>query len=144
MCCTLQRMPGFGEYQPNPRRDGAPSNFSNLHQDRSTSDRPAQPSWQLAKEDIEMAEHLIDYSQGQRENNSHMNNGQREGDSPSSSQYDLQGANTPSGSGTSIERTRQLTPRSELRERNDSGDNYESQIIPSSEVVTSGQVCRWA
>jgi hypothetical protein len=90
-----------------------------------------------------MAEHLVDYSQGQREGNSHINNGQGEGSSPPSSQYDLQGPTTPSGSRTSFER-RQLTPRSELRERNDSGDNYEPQIIPSSEVVTSGQVCRYA
>jgi hypothetical protein len=89
-----------------------------------------------------MAEHLVDYSQGQRDGNSHINNGQREGGSPSSSQYDLQGANTPSGSGTSFERTRQLTPRSELRERTDSGESYGSPIIPSSEGVTSGQVCR--
>ena len=91
-----------------------------------------------------MAEHLVEYSQGQLESNSHMNNRQGEGCSPSSSQYDFQGANTPSGSGISLERTPQLTPRSEVRERNDSGDNYESQIIQSSEVVTSGQVCRWA
>jgi hypothetical protein len=89
-----------------------------------------------------MAERLVDYSQGQRESSSCMNNGQRDGGSPSSSQYDLQRANTPSVAGISFEPTRQLTPRSELGERNDSGDNYEAQIIPSSEVVTSGQVCR--
>jgi len=89
-----------------------------------------------------MAEHLVDYSQGQRESDSRMNNGQRERGSTSSSQYDLHGTNTPSGSGTSLERTRQLSPRSEMRERSDSSDNYEPQIIPSSKVVTSGQVCR--
>jgi hypothetical protein len=70
----------------------------------------------------------VDYSQGQRDDSSHMNNGQREGGS--------------SGSGKSFERTRQLTPRSELRERNDTGDNFDPPIIPNSEVVTSGQVCR--
>jgi hypothetical protein len=88
-----------------------------------------------------MADHLIDYSQSQRETNSHLN-GQRQGASPSSGQYELQGSNTNSTSGASFERTRQLTPRSELRDRNDSGENYESQIIPSSEIVTSGQICR--
>lgn len=84
----------------------------------------------------------MDYPQVQRNDSGHMSDGQREGGSPSSNQYDLQGANIPSGSGISFERTRQLTPRSELREGNDSGDNYDSPIIPGSEVVTSGQVCR--
>ena len=89
-----------------------------------------------------MAEHLVDYSQGQRDDSSHMNDGQREGGSPLSSQYDFQGVNTSSGSATSLERARQLTPRSELRERNESGDNFDSLIIASSEVATGGQVCR--
>lgn len=83
----------------------------------------------------------MEYSQSQRESNSRMN-GQLEGASRSSNQCELQGSNTTSTSGISFEQTRQLTPRSELREQNESGETYEPQIIPSSEIVTGGQVCR--
>jgi hypothetical protein len=98
------------------------------------------PTRTLSKEDIELAEHLVDHSQGLRENEkSRYDRQERE---PSGYEYQ-QTANSHSGlGGHGYDQSRQLTPTSAQSERNQPEESYSPHTIISHDSVPSGQVCR--
>lgn len=134
-------MPGLGEHNNHSMSERGSSSSPQRSVEGLPSMRAALPSRVLSKEDIEIAEQLVDHSQGIRDGNARLlQNEDRNGSS--SMTYEVHGG---VGAGSSFERTRHLTPRSEAEssDRNEPNDSYRSQIIPSSETTPGGQVCRY-
>jgi hypothetical protein len=144
MCCTVQPMPGLVDYSNDRMSDRGSSSASPAMRIEEHAMHDDHPGRTLSKEELEVAEHLVDHSQGIREGNGRLQIEERNGASSPSKVYDLQQGGSPLGPASSFERARQLTPRSDAdsSERNESGDQYRSQIIPSSETTPGGQVCR--
>jgi hypothetical protein len=89
-----------------------------------------------------MAEHLIGYARGQREDNKGPEeNGMREGP-PSAISQGLHEVTMSSADEPSLERSQHESSRFDAREPGEQNDNIGSQLISNSETVTSGQVCR--
>jgi hypothetical protein len=100
--------------------------------------RSALPSREPSKEDIELAQHLIGHAQGARAVQ-HNENEQNAKNSPSPN-YE---ANSPDSSSPSVDRLRQITPRSNSLERNEREVSQSYPPVSSqSDAIPSGQVCR--
>lgn len=142
MGCTVQRMPGLGELNSNSMSERGSSMSPHPHVGASTSMRAALPSRALSKEDIEIAEQLVDHSQGSREVNVRLQNIDKPS-SPSTT-YEPHDRSMPLGAGSPFERTSNPTSRSEAEsnDRTEPSEIFRSQAIPTSEAQPVGQVCR--
>jgi hypothetical protein len=90
-----------------------------------------------------MAEHLIDYSRGQREDIGQPAESDMRQPPPPSTSNEFPSGSRSSTAEPSIQRMQHETSNADARERDQQKDSLGSQIIPSSEpVVTSGQICR--
>jgi len=141
MSCVLQKHPVTGFMSDhhlgsmsNNRRSPSPQR----RREETFPVRSALPSREPSKEDIELAQHLIGHAQGARTVQRNENE-QNATNSPSPN-YE---ANSPESSSPSVDRLRQITPRSNSLERNEREISQSYPPVSSqSDSIPSGQVCR--
>jgi hypothetical protein len=137
-------MPGLGEYNNISMSEHGSSRSPQVRAEEAL--RGILPPRTVSKEDVEMAEQLVDHSQGFRDSNddrSHKSD--RNGGNSTSAAYELHRGSSPLGTGASSEIKRHLTPRSdrEPSERADINDGYRPRAIQGPETTPEGQICRY-
>lgn len=96
------------------------------------------PTRTLSKEDIELAEQLVDHSQGLRENRDRTGNGRHE----NGQSYEIQPANGSTHTQEPYSRQQQPTPTPTTAERKQQEGSYSPQAIINPDNVPNGQICR--
>ncbi|KFY72713.1 hypothetical protein V499_07163 [Pseudogymnoascus sp. VKM F-103] len=95
------------------------------------------PTRTLSKEDIELAEQLVDHSQGLRENRDRIANGRHENDHS----YEIQPTNGSNHTQDSYNRQQQPTPTPTAAERKQQEGSYSPQAIINPDNIPNGQIC---
>jgi hypothetical protein len=96
------------------------------------------PTRTLSKEDIELAEQLVDHSQGLRENRDRIANGRHENDHS----YEIQPTNGSNHTQDSYNRQQQPTPTPTAADRKQQEGSYSPQAIINPDNIPNGQICR--
>lgn len=111
---------------------------------RDDSMRSALPTRPLSKEDLEMAGHLVEHSQGLRNVNDRGNMDQHGESSRHLGPYEPHRTGTPTTGGDYLDRVQQHTPRSTSEEeRTQQEDMYAQHMAMPSDSVPTGQICRY-
>jgi hypothetical protein len=97
------------------------------------------PTRMLSKEDIELAEHLVDHSQGLRENRDRVGYGRQENDHS----YEIQSTNGSNCAQDLYSHQQQPTPASTVGgESKQQEGAYSPQAIINPDSIPNGQICR--
>ena len=128
MCCTSHRMPNLGEEKIRIMADAASMASAPARRDEQPS-QTTLPSRTLSKEDIELAEHLVDHSHGIRDSRERPSQG---GDHS----YEIK-------LGQNGQHPRQITPpASQMGNRSQQSASYSPQP-QHTDNASNGQICRY-
>jgi hypothetical protein len=134
MGCEVRRFPvtGFLSDHPFSGMSAGETSSPQRRREETFTVRSALPSKEPSREDLELAQHLLGHSQGIRDYQP--NQSEKNMDSPSPQEF--QGPQSSSSVGQEAPRSASVE-----REQRESSPSY-APVLPQSESVPSGQVCR--
>jgi hypothetical protein len=135
MCCTSQRMAALAHQNIGIMADAASVASAPARRDEQPA-HTSLPTRTLSREDLELAEHLVDHSQGLRDGERGNERQQRD------HSYEIQQNDAATYRRDPGDHPRQHTPTATVGKRNQPDEVYSPQTIMGPDSAPNGQICR--